>query len=415
MRKFAGPLISRLPVLAAVATILLILGIGTIKQGSLTAAWRPLHIPSTSPHFVDLRSITQGIDFLRSGQNPYANGSFDPEDRAFNYPPVWLYLRYLGVTPRSTNLIGTVLAILMVTSCLLLFRAKTWTGAAIVFLALCSRAVLLGLERGNIDEFIFAAMVFGFFFIDRLPSDRKFSSGLTALLIVLLTVLKIYPIVGSLIFLRSRNGIFKALLVAVASIAALLLTCGHVLPLLFANTPQDYMMSFGSFPFFLSISNIFLPASQSVFMLHRNAAPIGAVILAALSLTAALLFRDRLEQLLPRLDPDHARGRVAICGLAIFTFAFIFGASYNYRLLFLLGPLAYLVEDLNSNPSRRSLLIAGPILFLMWAPFKLTLIHEIPDGLVFVLAIAWLGTSLLPRTSHTEGVTLPQLRTLQSS
>ncbi len=175
------------------------------------------------------------------------------------------------------------------------------------------------------------------------------------------------------------------------------------------------MMSFGSFPFFLAIVNAFLPSSQSFVMLHPNAASVGAIVLAALSLTAVFLFRNRLDQLLPRLDFDHARGRLAICGLAIFSFAFTFGANYNYRLMFLFGALAYLVEDLNKNQSRRSLVIAAPSFFSCGLLFKLTLVHEIPDGLVFVLAVTWLGTSLFPRAPQPEAAALPQLKTLQSS
>ncbi len=408
MRKFAGPLISRIPVLVAVATLLLILRIGTLKHGSLEAAWRPLHIPSTSPGFMDTRTVTHSIDCLLAGENPYFVRSYDPWHRLYNYPPIWLDLRYLGVTSRSTNFLGITLALLLVGSSLLLFRAKTWLAAAFVFLALISRAILFGLERGNIDQLIFASLVFGFFLIDRQQSHRTASLNelFSALLIVLLTILKIYPVVGAIILLRSRNGLFKTILTAVAAIAALLLTSGHDLSLLLANTPLDYMMSFGAFPFFLAIVNLILPSSQSFFVLHRYVAPFAAILLAALSLTAALLFRNRLQQLLPRLDPDHTRGRIAICGLAIFAFAFTFSASYNYRLVFLFGPLAYLVEDLNTKRSYRALLVAVPILCLMWGPFSVSLIHEIPDGLVFVLAIAWLATSLLLPAPSSEAVPL---------
>jgi hypothetical protein len=409
-------MISRLPVLAAVATILLIVGIGALKQGNPAAAWHVLHLPSTSPHFMDTHTVTNSIDCVLAGQDPFTVRTFDPWNRLYNYPPVWLDLRYLGITSRSSALMGITLALLTAASCLLLFRATTWAGAAIVFFAITSRIVFFVIELGNIDQFVFALLVFGFFLIDRLPPRCKTLNGLlSGLLITVLTILKVYPVVGAIIFLRSHRGLLKTILTATVAIAALVLTSGSKLPVFLANTPRDYMMSFGSLPFSLAIVNAILPSSQSSLLLHPNAASIGAIVIAALSLAAAFLFRNQLDQFFPRLDFDHARGRIAICGLAIFCFAFTFGANYNYRLLFLFGALACLVEDLNRNQSRRSLLIAAPILFLMWAPFKLTLIHEIPDGLVFVLAIAWLGTSLLPRASHTEGVTLPQLRTLQSS
>lgn len=123
---------------------------------------------------------------------------------------------------------------------------------------------------------------------------------------------------------------------------------------------------------------------------------------------AAFLFSDRLDQFLPRLDFDHARGRLAISGLAIFCFAFIFGSSYDYRIMFLLTVVAWLTEDLNNNMSLRSLPAAILILLLMWSPLEFPLYHEVPDGLVFVMASAWLGKSLFRRTVETEHAPLHQ-------
>ncbi len=87
MRKFAAPLISRfplisrIPVLAAVAAILLVVGIGALKQGDPAAAWHLLHLPSTSPHFMDTHTVTNSIDCLLTGQDPYTVRTFDPWHR----------------------------------------------------------------------------------------------------------------------------------------------------------------------------------------------------------------------------------------------------------------------------------------------------------------------------------------------
>jgi hypothetical protein len=192
------------------------------------------------------------------------------------------------------------------------------------------------------------------------------------------------------------------------------LTSGSRLPAVFANTPRDTRDSFGSFPFFLVISQHTFRTSTSFFISHHAAAPIAAIILASLSLAAALLFYDRLDQFLPRLDFDHARGRLAVSGLAIFCFAFIFGASYDYRIMFLLPVVAWLTEDLNHNASLRSLPAAILILILMWSPFRFSSYHELPDGLVFVMATAWLGTAIFRRTAATEPSTVLQSNALRS-
>jgi Glycosyltransferase family 87 len=412
MQKYTGPLSLRLPVFAAIATIVVVLAIGTYMRGSVADAWHLFRIPTLAPLFADTRGITHSIDCLLAGQDPYKVGSFDPWNRPFNYPPIWLQLRHLGVTSRSSNLIGTMMAIITAGACLLLFRAKTWWSALIIFFALTSRTILFTLERGNVDQLIFSLMVFGFFLIDRQRVELR--SLFSGLLIGLLTILKVYPVVAAVIFIHRKNGMMKVILTATLSIAALVLTSGSRLPAVFANTPRGTTFSFGSIPFFIAIGNHTLHASTPFILSHRGAAPIGAIILASLSVMAAFLFSDRLDQFLPRLDFDHARGRLAISGLAIFCFAFIFGSSYDYRIMFLLTVVAWLTEDLNNNVSLRSLPAAILILLLMWAPLEFPLYHEVPDGLVFVLASAWLGKSLFRRAVETERAPLQNQEAFKS-
>jgi hypothetical protein len=401
-----------MPVLAAVATIVIVLGIGTYTRGTVADAWHLFRMPSLTPLFADTRGITHSIDCLLAGQDPYKVGSFDPWHRLFNYPPIWLQLRHLGITSRSSNLIGTMMAIITAGACLLLFRAKTWSSAFIIFFALTSRTTLFAVERGNVDQFIFSLLIFGFFWIDRQRAELR--SLFSGLLIGLLTVLKIYPVVTSIIFIHRKNGIMKVILTATLSIAALALTSAGRLPAVFANTPRVVTFSFGSFPFFLAMSRHTLRAWTPFLISHRGAAPIGALILASLSVMAALLFSDRLDQFLPRLDFDHARGRLAIAGLAIFCLAFIFGASYDYRIMFLLTVVAWLTEDLNNNTSLRSLPAAILILLLMWSPFRFSMYREVLDGLVFMLASAWLGSSLFRRAAATEPEPLQQPEAFKS-
>lgn len=392
MLKRIRPLLSKMPALAGIITILAALGIGTYIRGNLTDAWELLHIPSSKPLFMDTVFITYAIDCVFAGQDPYIVGSFDPWGRLFNYPPIWLDLRYLGVNSHSTNLIGTTLALMTAITCTFLFRARTWLSALIIFLAITSRSVLFALERGNTDELIFFLLVFGFFLIDQQRPALK--SPLITLLIAILTVLKVYPVVVSVIFIGRRNGVIKTLLAVTASVVALLLTSGHRLPTLLSATPQDSAMAFGAYPFFLAITGRSSLVSTLTFLNHPRAASIGALIIGVLSIVAGYVYKDRVDRFLPKLDFDHVRGQLAISGLAIFCSAFVAGASYNYRLIFLLGMLAFLVEDMSSRMSRRSLWTAIFFLALMDRRFSLHFYQQVIDGLLFIVSSAWLGTSL---------------------
>ena len=66
-----------------------------------------LQIPSTTPLFADTRTVTDSIDCVAKGQDPYVTRACDPFHRLYNYPPIWLDARYLGVSSRSSNFVGT--------------------------------------------------------------------------------------------------------------------------------------------------------------------------------------------------------------------------------------------------------------------------------------------------------------------
>jgi hypothetical protein len=391
VQKYLPLLRSRLPVLAAIATVLVALLIGIHTRGSLAGAWGILQDFPLSPRFADTRTITHSIDCVLSGQNPYFVRAFDPWHRLYNYPPIWLEARYLGISSSSSNWIGTVMSVATAIAFLFLFDAKKWISMILTYLAVLSRSVLFAVERGNTDQIIFFLLVFGLVVIDRHPARLR--SYLRGFLIALLTVLKIYPLAVVTIFLRNRRGVPEAILAAAFSLTALVITAGHSLPILLANTPRDSLMSYGAYPFFLSISQHLLYPAVPIIQDHPEVATLGALILGAFAMLAGAACGKRLDRFLPPLDFNRARGSIAIAALTIFFFTFVSGASFDYRLLFLMGALAYLIEDINRGSTLRAIPPAILILFLLWKPSHLSFHGEIFDGSVFFLASLWLGNS----------------------
>jgi hypothetical protein len=257
-------------------------------------------------------------------------------------------------------------------------------------------------------------LVFGLFLIERQKTD--FESLLKGLLIVLLTILKIYPVAAVAIFIRHRRGALRAILTATLSLAALVIMAGHRLPVLLGNTPRDYRLSFGAYPFFLSVSENALRHAIPIIQDRHSVAPIGAILLGVLAMLIGAACGRRFDRFLPPLDFNTARGCIAIACLAIFCFAFTSGASYNYRLIFLLGTLAYLVDDLNQGVTLRSLPTAVLVILLLWKPSPhLSLIGEVFDGMVFVVANAWLGNSLLSPRGNNEDIAFIRSKAFEST
>lgn len=395
MQNFAYLFRYKLPVLFAIGVVALALGIGVYSHGDLSGAWNRIHIPANSPLFSDTRGFTHAIDCVIHGQNPYTVSSFDPWHRLYNYPPVWLLARHLGISSGSSNLIGFLFAIAGISAYLFLFNARTLLSGMIVFFALASHCVLLSIERGNTDQMVFFLLVFGIFFIHRQSPEHL--SRLTAVLIILLTILKIYPIAAVTVLLQRRRGWLAATLTAGTAIGALLFTSGRALSFVIANTPRDADMSFGSFPFLYSVTRHTMQSISSVILQHRAVAPLTALFLCSVCLLVGAKMHDRLHRVLPPLDSDQTRGAIAIACLSIFCFAFIAGSSYDYRLIYLTGALAWLVEDIDKGNIRRSLPAALLILILLWKPFWLSITGELFDGMVFLMSSVWLGNALFAR------------------
>jgi hypothetical protein len=297
MPKRLSILSERLAVLAAVAAVILALCVGVHIHGSLSEAWKMFGLPALSPLFADTRTITHSIDCLLRGQDPFMVRTFDPWHRLYNYPPIWLDLRYLGVTSRSSNLLGSVLALMTLITFLLLFRARTWLTSVIVFLAVTSKAILFAVERGNTDQMIFFLLVVGFFLIDRQKTAIR--NALKSVLIVCLTVLKIFPVAAAVVLVRNRKSTLTALLTALLSIAALKLTSGSHLPLVLGNTPQDTFVSFGAFPLFVAVFRHISGLVAGIVQHHVKISSIGALLLAVLSVAAGIHFREQLNRFLP--------------------------------------------------------------------------------------------------------------------
>ena len=395
MQKSLALLRPKWPVLAGIATVIVVLSIGSYTRGSLSAAWLTFQDFPTNPLFTDARTVTNSIDCVLGGKDPYFVRTFDPWRRVYNYPPIWLELRHLGITSRSSNWVGAMMAIATAATLLFLFNARTWISSALIFFAVISPAVLFAVERGNIDQIIFFLLVFGLVLIDhRRVRLRPFLKGL---LLVVLTVLKIYPIAAAAIFVRNRKGMLAAILTAALSSTALLLTAGHRLADVFENTPRDSLMTFGAIPFFLSIDSPTFHHVIPMIQDHYNGPLFGALFAGVLFMLVGAACGSRLDRLLPPIDRESIRGNIAIAGLAIFCFTFMLGANYDYRLIFLLPGFACLVEDISQDMPLRSLPAILLVLLLLWKPTNLSSVGEVADGLVFVLASMWLGNSLLSR------------------
>jgi len=392
MDSLKRPVGSRLAVAVSLLFVALVLCWGKLHYGNVKAGWELLQVPAMSPRFVDARAIGARIDCLKEGEDPYLTCKNDPFGRPANYPPIWLDFRYLGVGVGSTDTLGVIFGVMMALALISVFRANGWISGALVFFAAISPPVLLAVERGNNDVVVFSLLVLGSLFAGLQSVKRR--PWLFGLQIVLLTVLKIFPLVTAVALLRDRRSIWLATSTAIFSLLALVLTCGHRLGAILANTPQDVNATFGSHSLFFHLVR-HLHGHGGVLM-HRYPGILGAITIALFALTAGVLGRKRLHLIFPQLDLINPRGFIAASGLAIYCLIFLLGSSYYYRLIFLVGVVPYLIEDLNLRKSLRSLPATILLLLYLYSPiFQHALTGEFLDLLIFFGACIWLVSTVV--------------------
>lgn len=396
-------------ILTATTLLLLVLCSLYVAKGSWERSWRSIGVPSYHNSFGDLRVITHSIPCKDAGVDVYIKDACNdywkqhPEQDApyqnllLNYPPIWLKSAHLGAAPGTTNMLGSLIAVAAVLSLWRIFRPRTIAGGLMVVGAVLSPSILLGFERGNIDLVIFSLLVF------LIVISEQFSPAFRTLVrsigVVVLTVLKFFPVACVTLLIRSKRSWFFALAIgAVAVLAAWISADGRFISVL-SNTPKTDNLAFGSLPLLIGLSKA----------LGGTGAVSKTMTAAAFFLSAAAflaVFAPTLVRQLPRPFPrylppmqDDLNGCLALAGMSIFCAGFLFGASFDYRLIFLTLALPLLIAAYEAEPSgQRRLWAPLVIVVFLWlsrATDKIGYIDELLDWVIFAAGSAWIASRLL--------------------
>ncbi|KAA2234800.1 hypothetical protein [Salinarimonas soli] len=374
----------------------IVLTVGLVQPEGLLWSWDLLGVPRMpppNPRFTDTISVTHSIDCLRAGFDPYRTGQCDPWGRMFNYPPVWLELRHLGVSSAATDVIGVSMALLAAGALLMILRATTPVGGALVILAILSPAVMFGIERGNVDVFLFSCLAFGLAITHRMgPASRWLARGG---LVAVLAVLKAYPIAACIILVRQAGWRWApAIAAGLISLLLFVVVSRNHLAFIFSNTPLTSYYSFGAAPLFLDLADwVGVPEESRTAMRWLG---VGAAFVLGL---AAAGLGMRLSQgaptlLLPALRRGTFRDDLCLACLAIFCFSFLLGSNFNYRLIFLLGALPRMIEALEGRRQWRLVVLPSLVIALLWAVRLPAWAAHSANWIVYLISCAWLGTIL---------------------
>jgi hypothetical protein len=321
-----------LAILGAIALFLLLFAFHGYE-----ATWQLWNIPTMMPPFADLRSITGLSVTVSQGYDPTLYHPGDPWQRPFNYPPIWKMAVPLGVTPEHTLALGILLIGFFLIGLYLVFRDLSLTETIFVMLGLLSPAVLLGIERGNIDLFIFFLVALAVWLVGK-------SLPWAAFVLQVAYFLKLYPIFGLPTLLRGKQKTALLLIALVLGISTLYFLSNYRELISISNlTPRSHNLSYGTdvFPLRIqkSIYSAYIPTVR---------------ILTNLAAFAILMIGTGLGSKID-LSSDY---RVALyldafrAGSAIYIGTFFLGNNFDYRLMFLLLTIPQLVGWWQSTSSR---------------------------------------------------------------
>jgi hypothetical protein len=321
-----------------------------LAQGS-HLDWSQFGLPPWAPAYADLRSLTSGWDCERQHLISWPINPCDPWSRPENYPRMWMAASVLGIGQGDTYRMGSLLAVVFFSSAILVLPRQAPLGEAVIYgLALCSPAVMLGVQRGNVDMVLFSLVAAAGLVMRR----TRYGTPVASALILVAAVLKLFPIfaVGMLARLPRRAAV-----ICVASVVGLF-TVYAVATFRDIQTIERVVPQVDEYSYGLHILGGWL-GRLTAHGQTWDAALIVLTIVAAIALRTRL--RDRLGAGPPReLDLFWA-------GAGIYVATFALGRSYDYRLVFLLLTIPQLARWASAGRALPIATLCG-ILLTLWLP-----------------------------------------------
>lgn len=282
--------------------------------------WTFVGVFHMRPYFADTAAILAAGDAHRAGLDVYQPNPFDPFGRPHVYGPWWLVTAQLGLVTADAWWVGALLGVLFVVAVLWLLAPRDAGGALATCLLILSPPVLLGIERGNNDLFIFLLLALA----TALLARRAPATGpLGAAVLVLAAVLKFYPLVALAALLARRT---RATRLALTLGAALFAFAG-----LWWSQRADFFRALALAP---RPDSIYAYGIRifAVTWAHNAGAQLWLLGGWALGLAgaAAALWRGRAA--IARAIPDEGVAAVAaVAGGMSWLFCYLANNNYSYR------------------------------------------------------------------------------------
>ena len=368
-RPSASPLILWILFFGGIALLL-----WTLHVYGWMRAWTFFCIPAVYPPFIDLRTVQGALNSIAKGFDPRLINPGDPLSRPMNYPMIWITIA------RVFRFDNEIRYMLFVSSYVIAFLVCAWdllrkAPSFWMLAAIFSGSTMLAIERGNNDLLIFVLLYVG-------SIVSIFS--VSAALILLCTALKIYPVFAAVSLLRKKL-VFGGLLLAAALL--FLINIDDILKVK-SNTPITAALSYG------------VPSIVAGF--HKVAINISPILLDVMLLImiGALVVSKNFKDYCAVEEAPKEIVRLFMVGSGIYVGTFVLSGNYDYRLIFILLCIPYLLYMKNKylkNLLLAQILLASNyfILFRLLGKQLTWLISSLSKTALFVILCAFLIREML--------------------
>lgn len=297
------------------------------------AVWKFWNIPTLQPPFADAHIVTASAESFRLGFDPEIENPRDPFGRRFNLPAPWKLFFFTSIDQSHTFLFAGFLIASFIFGTLTLIASVDPSSGWLIVLCAFSPPVMLAVERGNVDLFLFFICAVLLSLIER---PAVYASAL----LLIAGVLKLYPVFGMGALMKYGKSAFLKFSAALTLALFLLLSIDvQNLRNVFANTEKGYDISYGVdvLPSYLALAT----RSESLGQVAAFFSMLAVFLILILGFV-------RATQSVRYLHGSNAHALAAFrLGAGIYVGTFLLGNNWDYRLMFLLFTLPQLLEWIN--------------------------------------------------------------------
>lgn len=334
-------------------------------------AWKFWNIPTLEPSFADTRIITASSESFALGKSPELENPRDPFGRPFNLPALWKLLFYTRMTQADTTLLASLFIFSFFLGLLLLPAQFSIAGAVFLAVLSFSPPVLLAVERGNVDLFVFFLCSLVLLI---LPSK----SHLSFVFLELAVFLKIYPFFGLIALLGDEPKRFfkQAALILFLFLPYVVLTFNSF-RLIFSGTEKGYDYSYGA-----GVLPLYIGWITHSLAWRQVATLVAYILFLAILIICVFCVESQGNRSIMLQSSSLPAFRL---GAGIYLGTFFLGNNWDYRLIFLLFTIPTLTEWWTRSRITRFILCAVVICFsYLWIkPF-------LPGVYFIVQLLEWL-------------------------